>query len=178
MYYDASGRPSYKCKNTEGDPNADCHKMRYLASELEGAVLAVIRKQAEVMLGTSDLGGLVLTGGGSIEAGIEERLAETSKRLQKHYESYILREIDRDEFVRLKKPCSEEIERLGKQAAALKSESRSMATLQCNRGIAERAVSDTISHKELISALIEKVLVFPGNRIEIVWKIADFTVAG
>jgi hypothetical protein len=42
----------------------------------------------------------------------------------------------------------------------------------------KRSVGDAITHKELVDARIDKVYVFPGKRIEIVWKIADFTAVG
>jgi hypothetical protein len=148
--------------------------MKVAVTDVEGAVLAVVRKQAEVVLGMPGLGGLAPMDGGLERADIERRIEEAGERRHGHYERYILKEIGRDEFVRLKNSCSDEIDRLEKRLAALKAESRSMAADENTRSIAERVVGETVPHKELVGALIEKVLVFPGNRIEIVWKIADF----
>jgi DNA invertase Pin-like site-specific DNA recombinase len=179
MLYDPAAVPLYHCYNTASDTNALCCKMKYTAKEIDEAVLAVIRKTAEVVLNASEFNGLSLKGdSGKEQTDLKKRIAEINERRQKHYESYILREIDRAEFLELKDECSAEIERLEKQVTALRTESQAKTAFQSMRAIAKRAVGESISHKELVETLVEKVCVFSDNRIEIVWKISDFTKVG
>ncbi|GHU90543.1 hypothetical protein FACS1894202_10500 [Clostridia bacterium] len=174
-YDDGVGYPLFRCSHTIGDPTADCHKMKFLASGVDEVVLTAIRKQAEVILNTSKLNQLSAKGGGEQElSDYENRIAECNERRQKHYESFILREIDRSEYLKLKAECSDEIDRLNMQAAALRAELQSHRVDAQIVSLANQAVAETMPHKELVDALIEKVCVFPDRRIEIVWKIADF----
>ena len=174
-YDDGVGYPLYKCKHTYADQTADCYQMKFKASEIDDAVLSVIRKIAEVVLNKSELGELSPKAGSDKElSDYETRIAEINEQRQRHYESYILREINRDEFVKLKDECSAEIDRLNKQVAAFKAEAQSRVNMQSTRAIAEQALGETANYKEIVDTLIEKVYVFPDNRIEIVWKIADF----
>lgn len=176
-YDDGVGYPVYRCKHTSSDESVACHKMKFKASEIDEAVLAVVRKAAEVVLGKSDLGDLVPKGGKNKElSDYERRITEINAQRQKHYESYMLRIIDRTEFIKLKDECSAEIDRLNKQIAAFKAEAQSRVAMQSTRAIAEQALGETASYKEIVDALIDTVYVFPDSRIEIVWKIADFTV--
>ena len=153
--------------------------MKYIAKDIDEAKLAVICKTAEVVLNAANLNDISLTGdSGKEQSDLKKRIAEINERRQQHYESYILREIDRKEFLKRKDECSAEIDRLDKQVAALKAEAQSRIAMQATRAIAERAVGETISHKELVDTLIDKICVFPDNRIEIVWKITDFAAVG
>ena len=43
--------------------------------------------------------------------------------------------------------------------------------------LAKDALSETVEPKDIVDALVEKVLVFPGNQIEIHWKFANFAEA-
>ena len=175
LLYDPATVPLYRCYNTDSDVNAPCHKIKYTASEIDEAVLAVIRKTAEVVLNVTELDGLSLKcDSGREQTDIKSRIAEINTTRQQHYESYILRKIDRVEFLKLKNECSVEIDRLEKQVAAVKAESQSRADMLTTRTIAEQAIAETVAHKEIVDALIDKVFIFPDNRIEIVWKIADF----
>jgi hypothetical protein len=175
-YDDGVGYPLFRCDHTIGDPNADCHKMKFVAKDIDEAVLTVIRKQAEVILNTSKLSQLSAKGDGARElSDYENRVAECNERRQRIYERFILREIDRAEYLKLKAECSDEIDKLNRQAAALRAE------IQAQKGkpqvitLAGQAVSGTIPHRELVDALIDKVYVFPDKRIEIAWEIEDFT---
>ena len=40
--------------------------------------------------------------------------------------------------------------------------------------VAKKVASESTSPRELVEALIDKVYVSPGNRIEVLWRISDF----
>jgi hypothetical protein len=105
----------------------------------------------------------------------ENRVAECDERRQRIYERFILREIDRSEYLKLKAECSGEIEKLNRQAAALRAEIQAQRSKPRVITLASQAIGGTIPHRELVDAMIDKVYVFPDKRVEIAWKIEDFT---
>jgi hypothetical protein len=178
-YDDGVGYPLFRCSHTLVDLNADCHKMKFIVKDIDEAVIAVIRKQTEAVLNASKLNQLSAKGNGEQElSDYENRIAERNEIRQKYYESFILREIGRPEYLKLKTECSDEIERLNKQAAALRAEIQARRVEPKILSLANQAVSKTIPNKELVDALIDKVLIFPDKRIEIVWNIEDFAKTG
>ena len=177
VYDDSVGYPLYRCKHTAGDPSAACHKMKFVASEIDDAVLAVIRKSAEVIINASNLNGISPKGDiGKELMDYEKRVTECNEQRQQCYERFILREIDRAEYLKLKNNCTAEIDRLNNQVALLKAEIRAHEVGKATLEIAKQATSKTIPQKEIVDTLIDKVLVFPDKRIEIEWKITDFSV--
>jgi hypothetical protein len=40
--------------------------------------------------------------------------------------------------------------------------------------LAKNTLSETATPRDIVNALIDKVLVFPGNHIEIYWKFSNF----
>jgi hypothetical protein len=146
------------------------------SKKVDEVVLAVIRKQAEVILAAAELNELAPKSDVSQElSDFEKRLAKCGEQRQLLYERFILREIDRAEYLKLKDECSAEIERLNRQIAAVKAEAKAKTIEAFTLALAKRVVDETAPHKELVDALVDKVNVFPDKRIEIVWKIADFT---
>ena len=55
MSYDSIANPVFRCYHTAADPSAPCHKLKVIVSELDAAVLDIIRKQAEVILNSMDI---------------------------------------------------------------------------------------------------------------------------
>jgi len=176
-YDDGVGYPLYRCKYTVGDPSAACHRLKYLASEIDNAILSVIRKIAEVIIAASSLRELSpKSDAGNEIKDYSKRITEYNEQRQRHYESFVMGEIDREEYLKLKNECSEKIDRLNRQVAAISAEERAREADQYLLELAKRSVDANVPHKEIIDALIEKVHVFPDKRIEIEWKIADFTL--
>ena len=175
-YDDGVGYPLYRCKHTASDPTAACHKMKFTASEIDNVVLSVIRKSAEVILNAAGLDELSPKADmGKELADYEKRIEEYNEQRQRHYENFIQREIDRAEYLKLKNECSEEIARLSERVAAMKAEARAKKAGKTTLALAKRFLDEAIPHKEIVDALIDKVLVFPDKRIEILWKVSDFT---
>ena len=75
MTYDPIANPVFRCYQTAADTFAPCHKLKVVVSELDEAVLDIIRKQAEVILATADLSDLRKTSGNV------QHIADCEKRL-------------------------------------------------------------------------------------------------
>lgn len=175
MNYDPQSEPLYRCYNTAANPAAKCHKLKVEAGKLDAAVLEIIQKQAELIFAVSELGELAPKGGNGYELSEhDKRIAGCIEKQQQFYESFIMREIERDEYIKLKNALSEEIEWLNKQAAAIKTDLRVREANLSTLALAKNTLDKTVTHKEIVDTLIEKVQVFSEQHIEIEWKIADF----
>ena len=119
-YGESTNPPAYRCGNTHADPAAECHKMKVCAPELDEAVMAIIKKQAEVVLESGDISKL------RKKNEVERRTSECEKQIrlcieqrQNHYEQFIHGEIDRDTHLKLKVECTAQFDRLNNQLAIL-----------------------------------------------------------
>jgi hypothetical protein len=96
------------------------------------------------------------------------------ERRQQAYERFVLREIDREAHQAFRNDCTERIERLYNQIAILKQAERDRQSGMKSADIANRALNEAATPREIVETLIDKVLVSPGKKIEVRWKIADF----
>ena len=184
-YGDATNPPVYRCAHTHANPAAKCYKMKCRSDELENAVMDIIKKQAEVVLNCVDLSGFRKTAvnnsqlDGSVvqlnSVEIKKQISLLSKQRQECYEKFICLEIDRDTFHSLKDDYTKQIEQLTQQLAVFQQSARKKEADNKTAVLAKNALSETAEPKDIVDALIEKVLVFPNNHIEIHWKFENFT---
>ena len=176
VYDDSSKSVSFRCQHTLADSGAECHKMKVSATELDEVVLSIIRKQAEIILNTGDLSELrkVSTDGKRI-ADLEKEISVCVSQRQQAYERFVIREIDIETHKSLRFDCTARIDKLNNQIAVLRQAERDKLTGQKTAAIAKTALSGAATPREIVETLIDKVLVSPNKRIEIRWKIADFT---
>ena len=176
LAYDSSARGGvYRCQHTLPNKDAECHKMRAGASELDDAVLTVIKKHAELVLESGDLSELRKVGAD------EKRMAECNKKIaryveqqQAHYEQLVLHEIDRDTYRTLSDECTAQLDIWKRQLALCRQSERDRQADKKVMAIAKEALSETAAPRDIVEALVDKVFVSPGNRIEIHWKMANF----
>ena len=155
--------------------SAPCHKLKVVASELDRAVLDIIKRQAEVILNTTDLSDLHKTSGNAQQiADYEKRIKALVEQRQSFYEQFITGEIDRQTHQSLKADCSEQIERLNKQLSVCKQSMYDNQASQKTASTAKSVLSDTITEQEIVDMLIDKIHVFPNDHIEITWLVSGF----
>jgi len=95
MSYDPVANPVFRCYQTAADPSAPCHKLKVVASELDEAVLDIIRKQCEIILNTSDLHSIRKKNGSTLTiADFESRMKTAVEQHQRYYEQFVTGEID------------------------------------------------------------------------------------
>jgi len=175
-YSDTGSTPYYHCVHTISIADAECHKMRVNAYDLDMAVLTTIKKQAEVVLGSGDLTGFRKINADTRQiAECESRIMEFSEQRQDCYERFVRGEIDRDTFMSVKSEYTAQIESLNAQAALFRQIGRDKEAQKKVAALAKEAMSETATPKDILNALVEKILVFHGNHLEIHWKFADFT---
>ena len=175
MSYDSIANPVFRCYHTAADPSAPCHKLKVVVSELDAAVLDIIRKQAEVILNSMDIRDIRKTSGDTQHiADCEKRLKDLVEQRQLYYEQFITGEIDRPTLHSLKADCTNQIERMNIQLAAYRRSSFEREANLRTISIAKTVISDTTTEQEIINMLIEKIHVFPNNHLEITWKVSGF----
>jgi chemotaxis protein histidine kinase CheA len=149
--------------------------MQVDARELEEAVLDIIRKQAEAVLGSAEISGFRKM---SAEArqieDCEGQIREYTMRRQQCYERFLNREIDRNTLYAMKTDYTARIERLENQLAILKQAERDKEAGAKAAVIAKEALSETSTNRGIIEALVDRIHVSPGARIQIHWKVANF----
>jgi DNA invertase Pin-like site-specific DNA recombinase len=175
VYGESTIPPTYSCMKTHANPAADCHKMKIGADILEGAVMSIIKKQAEVVLASDDLSGFRKTSEDTrISGDYEKQILQLTKSRQQCYEQFVSGEIDRVAFQTLKADYTAQIDRLNNQLAVLKQAERDKNANKKVESHAKSALSETAVPRDIVNALIDKVFVFPNNHIEIRWKFANF----
>jgi len=179
MPYDGSTAMGiYRCNHTLADRDAKCHRMKVEAAQLDRAVLTMIRKQAEVVLNNGELSGLRKVASDETRvAQYENEIRLCVEQRQQAYERFVLREIDKETYQALKDDCTAKIERVYEYLSIMRQAERDRHAGVKSAEIAKRALSESVTPREIVETLIDKIFVFPGKRIEVQWKIADFTRA-
>ena len=174
-YSDSVDIEKYHCPHTHADPAAKCHKMTVNAHELEDAVMTIIKKQAEIVLESGDLPELRKMNPDEKQiVECEKQIRQCTHQLQERYEQFIQNKIDGDAFNTLKNECSVQHDKLTNRLALYKQSERDNRADEKAKTLAKEALSETATPKDIVSALIEKVYIFPDKKIEICWKFANF----
>ena len=174
-YNDGNTPKTYRCIRTRADSAALCHKMKIEADELERSVMAIIKKQAEVVLTSDDLSALLKIGESKrLLKDYTKQANQLTTQRQQCYEQFVGGIIDRDAFQALKSDYTVQIDRLSSQLAVLKQAELDKSAGEKMEELAKNALSKKAAPKDIVNALVEKVLVFPNEHIEIHWKFATF----
>ena len=151
--------------------------MRINAVELEKAVFITLKKQMEAAANLNPDGTVRLDAAAPERSEYEQQIEALQDGKRLLYERYLLGEIDLDTYKAEKTACDELLLKTKNAYAAVlaqakqKQEERSR---QESREEAAKAIldADTLT-TELADFLIDRVLVYPDNRIEIAYKIKD-----
>jgi len=187
IFGNTTTQPMYRCMATHADPMAACHKMKLPTADVDDAVITIIKKQAEVVLNSDDLSSFRKTTvgdkllDGSVlslnNTDVERQINQLSIERQECYERFVSREIDRDTFQSIKADYTKRIDTLTQQLAVSQQMARKRDADKKTAALAKNALSETAQPKDIVDALIEMILVFPGNHIEIHWKFENFAEA-
>ena len=170
---------AFVCRHTMVDKAAECYKHEIGEHELEDLLFEIISKQAQVILNTDDLGNSA-----KIPLHVEQQ-SEYEKRIElfreekrRLYENLILGSVTAEAYKAKKSTIDTELTRLNRAYDSLKAETAVMVASKTSddeiRRLAESASNEGRLSKALVELLIEKVYVYPSNRVEIDWKIRSF----
>jgi hypothetical protein len=170
---------AFQCRQTLAIETAECHRQEIGETELEELLYAIIEKQAQVILNVERLddtsGFQIKTAEQSEYAKLIEKCRDDKRSL---YEKLILGELDAAGYKAAKSKVDAELDRLNNALEKINAETAAMSAAKASDGeLRTLAGAVTAEHKltrTLVDALIDKVYVYPGSRVEIMWKFADF----
>ena len=170
---------SFLCRYTRVDEAAACHGLAIKEAELEGLLYDVISKQAQVILNLDNL-----SDAGRLDVQLAEQ-AEYSSLIEEYleekrvlYERLVLKKITMEDYKAQKAAIDTELDRLREIHSKLKVRTAQMQmdeqTKSARTELAREAVGAGGLTAKLADTLIDRVYVYPGNQLEIVWKMKDF----
>ena len=167
----------YYCRHSEADAASRCHKMKVNAVALEQAVFQILKTQLAVSLplnadGTVHMGAVI-----SERSEYEKQIEALQDSKQALFEQYIMDEIDMETYKSQKAAYDATILKTKNAYAAIAAQAKQKQeeqARQSSRQEISKAITDAEGlTTELVDLLIEKVYVFPDNRIEIAYKVQD-----
>lgn len=177
----ANKNHSFYCRYTKADKTFACHGLQIEESELEAALYGVISKQAQVILNIGNL-----ADSGELETQLSkqseyERQIEDCRLQKRHlYERLLRQEFDVDAYRKQKAVYDAELNRLTQVHTALAAHTAQTRMDSETRTGLKKLARDVTEANGLTAAqadaLIERVNIYPGNQLEIIWKLKDFCV--
>ena len=154
---------SFHCRHTLAAPDADCHRLKMLRSELESELLESILAQARAIID----GACVAP---EHTEGHDERLCQINDAKRSLYERFILGEVKDAEYKHQKETLDSD-HHMTKQARETSiKDSTKQSFHEDRRAIAQDMLEKGTLVRQAVDALIEKVLVYRDSRIEVLWR--------
>lgn len=168
----------FVCRHSQADSNAPCHGLRVDETELESVIYEILKRQAQILLDMGDVDVSGMKALSSKRTGNGQQIGEMQEQKRKLFEQMILGELSEQEYRDKKAALDAELVRLQETQAALSTklaqQQADEKTKKANKVLAQKVVDMGNLSSELVDALIERVYVYPGQNVEIVWKVAGF----
>ncbi len=175
------------CRQRLFKTDSDCKDIEMYKKDADMAVLAAVKKEAELYLDRDKLSKQAVKRNSSLS--VSDRIGAIVKSMEAAqkgwfalYDKYADGKLEREVFINEKKKYDADMERMEAELEALKQTQEAEKSIQNG---AERKAEQAVlflEEKELTEdmkeKLIEKVLVYPGNRIEIVWRFKEHPLEG
>ena len=167
------------CKQRSFKTGSDCSDIEINKHEADMAVLASVRKEAEIFLDRDKLSRQVIKRNSPLS--VSDRINSTMRSIEAAqkswialYDKYADGKLEREFFLNEKKQYDADMEKLEEELAALRqAQEEEESEQEGSQRKADQAMA-FLEEEELTEdmkdKLIEKVVVYQGNRIEIVWK--------
>jgi len=169
----------YSCKFTRIDDSYACHNLTIKEQELENLLFEIMSKQAKVILNVDASENFnELSNKMAEKINFENQIEDCYSQKMASYEKFIKKEIDIDTYRKDNIIYDMRLKELNQLHSSISKNTTQMAMLKEEkdllRSIAAAVTSENALTQKLADALIEKVMVFPDNQIEIVWKVQAF----
>ena len=172
-------KPVFLCRYMKTDPQAACHDLVIMESELEAAIYQLISIQAKLVLNIEDVSDMgELTELLSKKSVYQQQIQEITKQKVGLYEDFLRKIIDAETYTSRKTPLDAELERLMHLHSLASDRAFQMQSSHTKQDSLSKIANEIVGASGLTAALadalIDKVYVHPGNHLEIVWKMNDF----
>lgn len=171
------------CRQRLYKTDSDCKDIEIYKHDADMAVLAAVKKEAELYLDRDKLSRQAVKRNASLS--VSDRINAIVKSMEAAqkgwfalYDKYADGKLEREFFLNEKKKYDADMERMEAELAALRQTQEAEESIQDgSKRKAEQAMGfleeDELT-EDMKEKLIEKVIVYPGNRIEIVWKFGEY----
>lgn len=171
----------YYCRFSQVDESFGCHGLRIREKELEGVLFETLAKQAQAVLAIDNVSDLSSLGSQLKQQTEWERQIQNLQDCKRDlYEQYLLREINLEKYNQGKAECDTDLHHIKQLHSTLAAQTRQAqkesTDMKKTLKIAQSISSETGLTQTLSELLIERVSIYPGNAIEVSWKIKDFSV--
>ena len=176
----AKKEPMFHCRHAATLPDSHTgRRIKIGEAELEAALFSMIEKQAQIILNLDSIQDVSQL---SIQT---EHMAEYERQIQARqvekrrlYERYISREIALETY-QAEKAVQHKEENQLRRCLALLSQQTQQAQMNQEQKAAQRQLASDVQAqatltRELADTLIDRVIVYPDNQIEVHWKLKDF----
>lgn len=168
-----TNKRNFSCVFSKAAKEFDCHDLKISAKTLQQAVFDTLRLQIGCVLGTADILNETSIRSAELQEH-EQKIQQLQDSKRQLYEQYVTGELDVESYktkkAELEVQLTLEKNICSSAAAQAKSAQCEYETVvKRNEIIKELDIADTLT-KALDELLIERVYVFPDNRIEIVYK--------
>ena len=168
------------CDYTKVDKSFECHGLKINIQELETSIFEIIKKQAEIFLNLDKLSvcNELLESQGAKISEYDKRIQEIHNNKRFLYEQFINNDIDGEVYKTKKVQLDTELNNVKRLHSSVSTEIRQSKAVKDENGeiiriTEEVKITDSLT-RSLVEALIDKVYVYPGERIEIIWRFDGF----
>lgn len=169
----------FECRYTRVDENSPCHGLRIEEKELETMLYDILSKQAQIILNLADL-----SNAGALDIQLAKQ-DEYNRQIRGYedkkctlYEQLLLQEINVEEYKERKSLIDCELNRIKRLHNALSTQTAQMKMDNETKSARHRLAQDIAGAGRLtaglVDTLIERVDIYPGNQMEIIWKMKVF----
>ena len=183
MHRNKAKEISFFCRFAKVDPAAPCRDVIIMEKDLEAVLYEILSKQASIILNMENLADAGMLDDRIAERADYGRRVENLKTQKRElYERLLLREITTEEYKARKAVIDKELVRLEQIYSALKTEAAQKQmdeeTKNARRQLAQEITGTGGLTAKLAEMLIDRVYIYPGNQIDVEWKIKDFCLEG
>lgn len=167
------------CRYTKVDESFPCNGLNIQEVELESILYEVIYKQAQVILNLENLSNAgVLDMQLAKQNDYDRQIQDLQDKKRVLYEQLLLQEISMEEYKSQKAAIDVELNRIKRLHAVLAAQTTQMRMDSEAKSARKKLAQDITGAggltSGLVDTLIDRVYIYPGNQVEIIWKIKDF----
>ena len=159
--------PIYICRRSQIDETAPCHGLRIKEAELEQIVYD---KMLLRLQNAQEYGSCIPS---TAPDGLGTKIEDCLEQKRCLYERFVTQELELDKYRVQKAELDNELEQLkrvtdviGTQTARQKASADQVSLLQRVQSVGHLTV-------ELVNELVDSIDIYPGGRVEVVWKAPD-----
>lgn len=171
MHLSQTKNSAFICSFSKPAAEFPCHGLRAAKDELEAEIFEIVCGCARILLESCESSVMNDMG---VEYGTENMAAACQDKEMILYERFVLGELGKDEYLSEKSKISTALGRLARIDLSIGAVGGNNKSLRDLRKLAKEVTDAGSLTYEISDELIEKVLVHPDRRTEIVWKVMGF----